>query len=713
MIKYNHQLRDYKFKIEKVTSHHKGKDGKYKQKKYCENIITFDIECTSAWLEDGKVIGYTPGKSAEYWQDLTPLALCYLWQCSVDGTVYYGRELTEFKDLLDDLPDDAKVYIYVHNLAYEFQFLCNILTWDKVFARTPHKPMKASSKEYPKIEFRCSYMLTRLSLASWGKQLGVKKMVGDLDYDVVRTPLTPLTDTELHYGEMDCLIVEAGIKDYLKKYKKLRKIPLTQTGTVRREVKNLLTKDKVFMRRVKKLVPKSPAEYKRLQRIFAGGYTHANQMYSGRTIDEHVKHYDFASSYPTVMLCEKYPMSAWCYNGINKIPDDSEFENKAFIFLLEFQNIHSISFNTYIQSSKCTGSGYIFDNGRIIHAEQLELYCTEQDWITIRNNYEWDNMTVRRVWRAKKDYLPREFLQYILDLYGNKTSLKGVAGSEDLYLQSKQYINSLFGMMVTALIQADVEYNSDTGDWSIKELMEDDVIAKLLKLADFHDRERRYFLSYSWGCWVTAYARRNLWKCIESCDRDMIYCDTDSIFVRGEHDFDWYNKEVTEKIRASCMANDLDFDKTRPLTPKGVLKPLGIFEEEDPCIQFRTLGAKRYIERREEDNSLHLTVSGINKEAVNMLDDDIEKFADGFNFDKDSEHTRKKLSSYLTDIPEVTYPDGYLSTYKYGINMRNAGYLLTMTDEYKQLIHYMEYSIDDIPEAFVNHLRGTWRDNDV
>lgn len=709
MIKYNHQLQEYKFNIEKITSHHKDKNGKYTTKKYCENIITFDIECTSAWLEDGKVIGYTPGKSAEYWQELEPLALCYLWQCSIDGVVYYGRELETFRDLLDDLPDDAKVYIYVHNLAYEFQFLCNILTWDKVFARTPHKPMKASCKEYPKIEFRCSYMLTRLSLASWGKQLGVYKAVGDLDYDVIRTPLTPLSEAEMHYGEMDCLVVEAGIKDYLRKYKKIRKIPLTQTGTVRREVKNFLTKDKVFMRRVKKLVPKTPDEYSRLQRIFAGGYTHANQLYSGKTVDELVRHYDFASSYPTVMLCEKYPMSAWCYNGINKIPDDSEFDNKAFIFYLEFQNINSISFNTYIQSSKCTGSGYVFDNGRIIHADQLELYCTEQDWITIRNNYEWDHMTVRRVWRCKKDYLPRDFLQYVLDLYANKTSLKGVVGSEDLYLQSKQYINSLFGMMVTALIQSDVKYDYKTGEWFIKELLEDDVISKLSKLSDFHDRERRYFLSYSWGCWVTAYARRNLWKCIESCDRDMIYSDTDSIFVRGDHDFNWYNKEITEKIKKSCDVNGLDFNMTRPLTPKGQPKPLGIFEEEDPCSQFRTLGAKRYVERRMDDNLLHLTVSGINKEAVEMLDDDIEKFADGFNFDKDSEHTHKKLSSYLTEMPEVLYPDGYKSTYKYGINMRNAGYLLSITDEYKALIHYIEYSIDEIPEAFINHLRGTWK----
>lgn len=709
MILYDRQLKDMKWSIETRKAHKKNKEGKYRKDKYLNNIITFDIECTSAWFDGEKVIGYEKGYTNEYWNDLEPLALCYLWQCSVDDQVYYGRELETFRDLLDDLPEKVHIIIWVHNLAYEFQFLCNILTWEKVFARLPHKPMKASSEEYPFIEFRCTYMLTRLSLASWGKQLGVQKAVGDLDYDVIRTPLTPLTEAELHYGQQDCLVVYAGIKDYLKRYEKQRSIPLTQTGTVRREVKNLLTKDKEYVRYVKKLVPKNPTEYKRLQHIFAGGYTHANQMYSGKLIDEYIEHYDFASSYPCVMIAKKYPMTAWYYTGVNEIPADDEFEDTAFIFYLSFTGIRSISFNTYIQSSKCTGYNLKYDNGRVLSADSLDIYVTEQDWITIRNNYEWDDLKVNRVWRSDKDYLPVPFLKYILELYQNKTSLKDVAGQEDLYMQSKQYINSLFGMMVTALIQADVEY--DNGSWTIKELTTENVIKKLKRLSDFHDREKRYFLSYSWGCWVTAYARRNLWECIESCDHDMIYCDTDSIFVRGKHDFDWYNKKVTEEIRKSCEINGLDFSMTRPKTPKGKEKPLGIFEKEPDCTQFKTLGAKRYVERRSTDNKLHLTVSGINKEAVELLQDDIDRFADGFDFNMDAECVRKKLSTYLDEIPDITYPDGYKSTYKFGINMRNTGYLLSITDEYKLLIKYMNYAIDMLPEAFVNHLRGTWRED--
>ena len=108
--------------------------------------------------------------------------------------------------------------------------------------------------------------------------------------------------------------------------------------------------------------------------------------------------------------------------------------------------------------------------------------------------------------------------------------------------------------------------------------------------------------------------------------------DTDSIFVLGKHDFSWYNEEITNKIKKSCEINELDFSRTRPKTPKGIEKPLGIFDSEDSCNEFITLGAKRYVERRDSDNKLHLTVSGINKGAVELLEDNIENFKDGFDF---------------------------------------------------------------------------------
>lgn len=698
MIKYNHNLKNCVFSIKTKKSHHKEND--YRITRRCEDIFTFDIETTSAWLnKKGRVIGYKKGKSTDYWNELQPIALCYLWQFSFNDTVYYGRELTDFLQVLEELPKRTDIIIWVHNLAFEYVFLSNILKWSIVFAKNTHKPIKARCEEYPHIEFRCSYMLTRLSLESWGKQLGVQKLVGNLNYYTVRTPLTPLKQKELDYGERDCIVVYEGIKKYKEQYGSIFNIPLTQTGTVRRVVKEKLMSDRKYNYAIKKLVPKTVSEYEILQTVFAGGYTHANRLHSGKVIDKkyinsddiYIEHMDFASSYPAVMCCKKYPMSPWSVD-IKKI-NEKMFSKKAYIFKLRFKNIKSTNFNTYIQASKCSCTKPLYDNGRIIQAEELELYVTDVDYNIIKNNYEWEGEPeVLECYSSVKGYLPKDLIEYILTLYSNKTQYKDVVGMEDIYMQSKQYVNSCFGMMVTAILQADIIYNDD-GTWSINKLTNDQVEERFAKLRRETVTEKRYFLSYSWGIYVTAYARENLWKCMDRCGvsgYDVLYVDTDSIFALGKHDWSWYNEEVTKELYDACEYLNIDFDLTRPKTPKGEEKPLGIFEEEKPCVEFITLGAKRYCERRKGENFLRMTVSGINKDAVKVLKNDIHNFKDGVDFDKDAKGVNKKLCSYVLDMPEVTFYDGYISKYKKGINLRNNGYRLTMTNDYKSLINYLE-----------------------
>lgn len=711
MILYDGQLKSYDFKLRKVRKNHaKQKDGSYKTITYNESIITFDIETTSAYLENGKVIPYKKGKSAEYWNDLQPLALCYIWQCSVDGIVYYGRELDDFKKLLDDLPKDVQTIIWVHNLAWEFAFLENILTFTDLFARSPHKPIYAKPAGYDKcIEFRCSYMLTRLSLDSWGKQIGLPKATGDLDYDKIRTPLTRLTKKELGYCERDCLVVEAGIKDYLRRYKDQWDIPLTQTGTVRRPVKEMLTSNDDFMRRVKKTVPRDSIEYDRAQRASAGGYTHTNRLYSGLTIREEGEHYDYNSKYPFEMVARKYPMTPWIYSPKKVMPDDSTFDEFAYIMLLHFEDIECTTYNTYIQVSKCISKsfeGFLCDNGRLVKAPAIDIYVTEQDWLTIRDSYSWKSMRVERIWKSRKQYLPKEFIDFILDLYENKTQLKGVEGSEDLYLQSKQYINAMFGCMLTAIVQADVTY--EDGIWSVGSLSADDINKKLSDLRRPYKYERRYFLNYWWGIYVTAYARRDLWTCILKYDRDVIYGDTDSLFIRGHADFTDYNEWNMDMLKASAAANGFDLNKAMPKDKQGVTWTLGEFSPEPEFIEFKALGAKRYVERR-KDGKLYLTVAGINKDAVECLNDDIDKFAKDFEFDKDHESVKKKLLTYVYDQPDVVWPDGYISHCRRGINLRRTGYKLTIPDDYEKLLKMTQMTVDDLPEQLIIQARGRWK----
>ncbi|MGC7960564.1 hypothetical protein, partial [Salmonella enterica] len=81
-------------------------------------------------------------------------------------------------------------------LGYEFQFMRKYFDWleDGLFAVDERKPIKALCTYG--IEFRDSYILSGFSLENTAKNLTthkVKKMVGDLDYSLIRTHLTPLT----------------------------------------------------------------------------------------------------------------------------------------------------------------------------------------------------------------------------------------------------------------------------------------------------------------------------------------------------------------------------------------------------------------------------------------------------------------------------------------------------------------------------------------
>lgn len=726
---YSGQLKNYSFNnYHKKRQHKKGK----KAKIFYDDIFTFDIETTSAWVnENGNVIKYKKGFSSDYWNNLQPLALCYIFMFGVNDTVYYGRTLEDFYLLLKDLPSDGKIIIWVHNLSWEAHFLFNILHGVKMFCRTPHKPMKLTCEDFPNIEYRCSYMLTRLSLANWGKSLGVKKLTGDLDYNKIRTPKTPLTEKELGYCERDCIIVYEGIKNYLKQYGRQENIPLTQTGTVRREVKEKLMSNEDYNKFIKTLVPKNANEYKMLQHTFAGGYTHANRKYAGRFIYAKdlkaiVQHNDFTSDYPFQLCARKYPMTPWAYIPDKKIPDVSTFENTAYIMELKFTNIRCETYNSYIQIVKCSLDSKITnsDNGRVLSADTLTITITEQDYLIIKNMYSWENLEVVKIYKSYKQYLPKDFILYVLELYGNKTSLKGLKDdiSIELYKKSKEYINALFGMCVTALLQSDVNYDELTQEWSIDHLTEEKVNEHLNKLRNFNPREKRYFLSYSWGIYCTAYARVSLFMCLLGSDLinttvedttpyyvdDVeLYADTDSLFLIGEHDFSWYNSWADTQLKNMCDYHKIDFELTRPKTKKGEPKPLGWFLKEDNAIEFCTLGAKRYIERR-EDNKLYLTVSGINKEAVYILKNDITNFKDGLVFDKDFPTITKKLPIYISNMPAVTFPDGYKSNYKSGIALRPNGYKMALDDKYKKLIRYSELEAGDLPETFINSIRGKW-----
>lgn len=669
-------------------------------------IVCFDIEVSSAWITpNGEQIGFDESLGKKYYQKCTPIALCYLWQCAVEDQTFYGRELESFNDALEELASKYKGIItcWVHNLSYEFQFLLNIMTFDKIFARSPHKVIYADMWRF---RFRCSYFLTRLSLKNWGESLNYhsERKQENYDYLKMRTPKTPLSDEELTYGIMDVKVMVSGIREELEHYKHIADIPLTQTGKVRQHIKKMYHNDRQQHVLCTSLLPVNAAEYAMFRLLFAGGYTHANYIYSDRVLKD-VKSKDRSSSYPALMCVKKYPCTPWEEIEPEELedylnPDYSE------IIDITFYNLESVTFNVYISSSKAYEiSDAVIDNGRISSAKKLSIVITNVDYDIIKKTYKWDKKktNINKVLISVNDYLPLVFVKYVQELYKQKTELKGVEKMVAIYAKAKEFINALFGMMCTAIIQEDILFNGV--EWVVNHLTEEQIDAGLEYLKK---HPHKNFLAYQHGIWITAYARQALWDAIIRIDEDNAYSDTDSTKYVGNHDdvFEQINAELITEIENVCAERGLTIDDFTAIDPKGNRHVMGLWEDDGEYEEFVTLGAKRYAYRDNKKHELHLTVSGVSKEyGVKALHDDIKKFNRNIIFK--SNESKRLVFTYICNMQEWTWNKGqddeYTSRYSYGINAMPSTYTMSLSDEYEDLIEVageiitnMDYTAADL-----------------
>ena len=661
-----------------------------KKKKYDSNIYTFDIETTSYIIHNGEVytaIKYNDLDEKEK-KECKKYAFMYIWMFGINDLVYYGRtwdELKNFLNLLNDAIPETK-YLFIHNQAFEFQFMKSVFNFTDVTARKSHKVMTSFMLDY-NIIVKCSYFMSNTALENLPKifNLPVKKMVGDLDYNLIRTPKTKLTDKELGYCENDILVLYHYIKRELETYETVKNIPTTSTGKVRRELQDLTRTNFKYKRLVNNSINVNPHVYNMLMDAFAGGYTHSNYIYTDEIL-KNIDSYDETSAYPYVLVAFRFPSSEFKYCRART----KEELNPDLCYLLrvKFKHIKSKYYNTFLSMSKCKNiKGGKYDNGRIIEAEELETVLTDVDFYFYLDAYDIEYEILECYW-ANKRLLPKTFINFVLDKYESKTKLKNVEGKEIEYSKEKNKFNSLYGMSVTNTIRDNVKYNDVTKLWEEEPLTNEEIEEKLLK------EKKKGFLSFAWGVWVTAYARDNLLRRVLELDDYVVYCDTDSCKLIDGYDknvFIKYNETVVKKLHEVSDTLKIDFDRFSPEDVKGVSHTLGIFESETKegknhtYDEFITQGAKKYAVKI--DDKINITVAGVPKKAGVTLKR-LEDFKDDYVFEfKD---TNKLLIVYSEDQEEVVVKDYLGEEYKVsdksGCCLLPTTYVLGKSLEYASLI---------------------------
>lgn len=657
------------------------KDSPYYYNDYC----SFDIETTSTYInKDNK------------------FAFMYEWNCHIADMVIEGRTWSEFLDLTKLLfktmeldCDKRRLAMWIHNLPFEFAFLCKYFTWIDVFALDDRKPVRALSSQG--IEFRCSYTLSGYSLAKLAENLNhhtIRKLTGDLDYSLIRHSDTPLSKEERQYCINDVLIVSAYIEEQIEEFGSIAKIPMTNTSRVRNYCRDHCD-DAQYKKLMESLVI-DPAEYEMLKAAFHGGFTHSNAYRVGE-ICENVASYDFTSSYPAVMVAEKYPMST------GKKIDNCSFKelknlmkSKCCIFQVAFQNLSARPgmFEHPLSFSRCSTRGmYELDNGRIVWAQQVDTVTTEVDFEIYERYYQWDQIAIGTVYVYSKQYLPTPFIESVLKLYSDKTTLKDVEGKEVEYQRSKGMLNSCYGMMVTDINRESFTYD-ESGWYSIPANVEENI--------EKYNKSKKRFLFYVWGIYVTAYAMRNLFTGINNLGSDYIYSDTDSVkFLNPDKHkayFEEYNNVCIKKMQAAMDYHKLPYDLVAPKTVKGVIKYLGVWDYEGVYDKFKTLGSKRYITYK--NGKYNITIAGLGKikgrdfMVKTYGDKVLENFKDGLFIP--AEETGKQTHTYIDTEMESDIID-YLGNEKHvksesGVHLEAASFELSLSEDFVkflQVVHTM------------------------
>lgn len=578
--------------------------------RYVDMVTAFDIETTNI--------------------DKYRQSVMYIWQMQLgDKWTVYGRTWDEFRWFInkvhEKVPDGAYLVVLVHNLSFEFQFLKSIIPVDEVFAMDDRKILRMRSGF---LEFRCTYIHSNMSLSKYLEAMGVPdQKVKGFDYSKKRYPWTMLTPAELKYCINDVKgLVEAYQAEMRLDGDDLYTIPLTSTGYVRRIAKKALGPHRRWIRKV---LPDLDA-FHALRKAFRGGDTHANRYNANILIDSAkvggIHSWDISSSYPSVMLTERFPRELFKQDPA--LFDSEYTHGKACLIHIYMEDLKQTDPRCgypYIPKAKCeTLTGARLDNGRVLSASALEMYITEIDFEIIAEEYTF-KYQILELWTATKSYLPDSFRNMLMDMYRDKTQLKGV--DDYLYGKKKNQFNSAYGMSVQNPCKPNYEYVN--GMMQLKDEKLEDLIEQ------YHASG---WLPYQWGVWVTAYARQKLHAGLHILDPDdFVYSDTDSIKCLGDY------SQQFEQLNLKYKHDDLS-----AVDSKGKRHYIGIFEYEGSYKRFKTMGAKKYA-YEDPDGSLHITVSGVNKKLGAQELGSIERFNEGFVFRKGG-----GLAALYNDFPEVS-----------------------------------------------------------
>lgn len=228
-----------------------------------------------------------------------------------DDDIRFYRTEEEMLDRIREyvkigMVDGAVPVICAYNLMFDLQPLMEALSTEydmRVNAQSSTNvytvDLYESDTENLVLRFWDTYHLEMRGLKAMGETAGLPKAIGDWDYDLIRTPETPLTSLELFYAGRDTQVIPMYLRYLLRanewmKQGDLGNIVLTKTSVVRQMARKQigrlkvgkkngkqLSLDKAFIEHCKHEDSGTFGQYALRKACFRGGFTFTSAAYAG------------------------------------------------------------------------------------------------------------------------------------------------------------------------------------------------------------------------------------------------------------------------------------------------------------------------------------------------------------------------------------------------------------------------------------------------
>lgn len=438
--------------------------------------------------------------------------------------------------------------VYFHNLKFDGSFIIDYLLkkgfttqLGKKMGPKQIRPMISEQGQWYKIDIKGvkvsvtikdSFKVIASSLESIAKSLKLDVQKGSIDYEMYRPVGYQPTEEEARYQWEDCYIAACALKPLLDKG--MTKLTAGSNALAYYKEKQFGNENK--FREKFPILTKEEDEW--LRKSYRGGITMVKKGEECKEQGEGIV-LDINSMYPWAMHSPNpYPVGRPMW-GTGEPPEDKLYIVHVWVLATKKPDKPPT-----IQLKKSR-----FDVGAE-YADEIpgfDLYLAKPDLHMLLEMYD-----IEDIMYYEYCYFNQEvglFDSYIDEFYALKASSKA-EGNHTETMRAKLYLNSLYGKFATRI----------EGRSKIPELCEDGVVR--YKAGELEEREGVYLPV---GIFVTAYAREKLLTSIADVWPRFLYCDTDSIHLKGHEPPD--NLEI-HPYKLGAWKEEMKFSKAKYLRAK-------------------------------------------------------------------------------------------------------------------------------------------------